>query len=136
LGGLLQAIATPELASGFPSWDFILFFWSHGASLMAIVFLVSDGRFRPRPGSIVRMMIALNAYALIVGMLDLAMGWNYGFLCRKPSEPSLFDVLGPWPWYLLSVEMIAVVTFLLLGLPWRLSGWMRTQKKAATADNS
>jgi uncharacterized membrane protein YwaF len=36
---------------------------------------------------------------------------------------------GSWPWYLLSVEMIAVVTFLLLGLPWRISGWMRNRKR-------
>ena len=113
-----------------------MFFWSHGTTLMAIVFLVSDGRFRPRRGSMAGMMIALNSYALAVGTLDWVMEWNNGFLCRKPSEPSLFDVLGPWPWYLLSVEVIAVVTFFLLGLPWRISGWMRKQKRAATADNS
>jgi hypothetical integral membrane protein (TIGR02206 family) len=136
LGGVLQAMATPDLSSGFPSFDFIMFFWSHGATLLAIVFLVSDGRFRPRGRSVVNMMIALNAYGLVIGMLDRAMGWNYGFLCRKPSRPSLFDVLGPWPWYLLSVEMIAVVTFLLLYLPWHLSARMRKQGSAATVDNS
>jgi hypothetical integral membrane protein (TIGR02206 family) len=122
LGGVLQAAITPELGSGFPSWDFIMFFWSHGTTLMAIVFLVSDERFRLRRGSVARIMIALNAYGLVVGTLDWLMGWNYGFLCKKPSQPSLFDVLGSWPWYLLSVEVIAVVTFWLLGLPWRFSG--------------
>jgi len=135
LGGVLQATVTPELASGFPSWDFMFFFWSHGGTLMAIIFLVSGRGFRPRSGSVSRMMIALNIYALVVGTLDWIMGWNYGFLCHKPTEPSLFDVLGPWPWYLLSLEVIAAVTFLLLDLPWRFSEWSRKQK-AATADNS
>ena len=122
LGGVLQATVTPDLSWGFPSWDFIFFFWGHGTALMAIVFLIAARGFRPRKGSILRMLIALNVYALFVGVLDAVAGWNYGYLCRKPSAPSLFDVLGPWPWYLLSLEGIAVVTFLLLDFPWRLRG--------------
>jgi hypothetical integral membrane protein (TIGR02206 family) len=122
LGGVLQATLTPDLTRGFPSWDFILFFWSHGATLLAIVFLISVRGFRPRKGSIVRMMIALNIYAAVVGTIDAFSGWNYGYLCRKPGMPSLMDILGPWPWYLLTIELIALVTFLILDLPWRLLG--------------
>jgi hypothetical integral membrane protein (TIGR02206 family) len=120
LGGGLQATLTPDLAQGFPSWAFILFFWGHGSTLLAIVFLISARGFRPRKGSVFRMMIALNIYGLVVGALDAIMGWNYGYLCRKPSMPSLLDFLGPWPWYLLSLELIAFLSFLLLYLPWRL----------------
>jgi len=32
------------------------------------------------------MMIALNIYGLVVGVLDWIAGWNYGYLCRKPSD--------------------------------------------------
>lgn len=65
------------------------------------------------------MMIALNCYALVVGAVNANWGWNYGYLCRKPSGPSLLDYLGPWPWYLLSLELVALAMFLLLELPWR-----------------
>jgi hypothetical integral membrane protein (TIGR02206 family) len=130
LGGVLQATVTPDLSNGFPSWDFILFFWSHGVTLMAIVFLIAERGFRPRRGSILRMMIALNAYGLVIGALDAIAGWNYGYLCRKPVEPSLFDVLGPWPWYLLAVEAIALLSFLLLDLPWRIAGFVREREAA------
>ncbi|MBP1625260.1 MAG: transporter permease [Acidobacteria bacterium] len=119
-GGVLQATLTPDLGRGFPSWDFILFFWGHGATLLGIIFLISSRGFRPRKGSIMRMMVALNLYAIVVGLLDAAMGWNYGYLCQKPATPSLLDFLGPWPWYLLSLEVIALLTFLLLNLPWLL----------------
>jgi len=122
LGGVLQATLTPDLSRGFPSWDFVFFFWSHGVTLVAIIFLVVGREFKPRRGSVVRMMIALNAYGLAVGIIDAIAGWNYGYLCHKPAEPSLLDFLGPWPWYLLSIELIAFLTFLLLGLPWRISG--------------
>jgi hypothetical integral membrane protein (TIGR02206 family) len=130
-GGVLQATLTPDLSRGFPSWDFILFFWSHGITLMAIVFLISRPGFKPRGGSIVRMMVAVNIYALVAGTIDAITGWNYGYLCRKPSEASLIDFLGPWPWYLLSLELIALVIFLILDLPWILSGRLEKRQKSA-----
>jgi len=129
---VLQATATPELSRGFPSWDFILFFWSHGVTLMAIIFLIAEPGFKPRRGSIVRLMIALNIYGLVVGAIDAVAGWNYGYLCRKPSEPSLLDVLGPWPWYLFSIEVIALLTFLILYLPWWISGKFGKRDRALT----
>jgi hypothetical integral membrane protein (TIGR02206 family) len=125
LGGVIQATVTPDLAQAFPSWDFVLFFWGHGATLLAIVFLVSGGDFKPRKNSVLRMMIALNAYAVVVGTINALAGWNYGYLCRKPAMPSLLDFLGPWPWYLISLELIAFLIFLALDLAWRLLVWLR-----------
>jgi len=125
LGGVVQATVTPDLATAFPSWGFVQFFWGHGATLLAIVFLASDPDFKPRKNSILRMMVALNIYALAVGGINAVAGWNYGYLCRKPSMPSLLDWLGPWPWYLLSLELIAFLTFLILDLFRRLLVWLR-----------
>ena len=119
LGGIPQALATPDLANGFPSVEFILFFWGHGASLATITFLIASRVFRPSRHSVLRMMMAVNFYALVMGMVDAVTGWNYGYLCRKPTAPSLLDYLGPWPWYLLSIELIALLTFLILYFPWR-----------------
>jgi len=119
LGGTVQAILTPDLSKGFPSWDFVLFFWSHGTALAAIAFLICRKGFRPRTGSVLRMLLALNLYALAVGTVDGLFHWNYGYLCRKPAMPSLLDYLGPWPWYLLSLEFLALLIFFLLDLPWR-----------------
>jgi hypothetical integral membrane protein (TIGR02206 family) len=129
LGGGLQALATPDLGLGFPSWDFFLFFWGHGATLLAIVFLIACRNFRPRRGSVARMMIALNLYALAVGAINAIGGWNYGYLCRKPYMPSLLDFLGPWPWYLLSLEIIALASFFILDIPWRLPALFRRRRR-------
>ena len=129
--GTLQATLTPDISSGFPSWEFILFFWSHGATLLAILFLIVGQRFRPRPGSVVRMLIAINLYAALVGTFDALFGCNYGYLCLKPSEPSLMDFLGPWPWYLASLEFIALASFWLLDLPWKVRRRCRDLPPAA-----
>jgi hypothetical integral membrane protein (TIGR02206 family) len=118
LGGVVQATVTPDIARGFPSWEYFLFFYNHGVTLISIAFLISDKGFRVQKRSILRMMIALNVYGLVVGAIDAVTGWNYGYLCQKPGMPSLLDFMGPWPWYLLSIEVMALMIFLLLYLPW------------------
>ncbi len=125
LGGTLQAVLTPDLREGFPSWDFIQFFWAHGCILLAIVYLIAARNFRPRTRSVARMMLALNLYLLVAGCLDWIFGWNYGYLCHPPDQPSLLDYLGPWPWYILSMEAVALCLFWLFALPWKFA-W-RTQ---------
>ncbi len=118
--GTLQATLTPDISQPFPSWEFVEFFWSHGAILLAVVFVISAQGFRPRSRSPLRMMVALNVYAALIGAVDWRFGWNYGYLCNKPVESSLLDYLGPWPWYLLSIEGIAFASFVLLDLPWKI----------------
>jgi hypothetical integral membrane protein (TIGR02206 family) len=121
LAGTLPAMMTPDIGTGFPSWEYVQFYWAHGSVLLVIAFLIAGGGFRPRAGSMWRVLIAVNVYAVVVGAIDAAFGWNYGYLCAKPSHPSLMDYLGPWPWYLLSLEAVAIVAFWLLDLPWRLA---------------
>ncbi|HYK90584.1 MAG TPA: TIGR02206 family membrane protein [Acidobacteriota bacterium] len=118
--GTLQATLTPDISLGFPSWEYIEFFWSHGTILLAIVFIISRQGFRPRKGSPQRMLLTINVYAAVVGVIDWRFHWNYGYLCRKPMGSSLLDYLGPWPWYILSVEGIAFASFFLLHLPWKI----------------
>jgi hypothetical integral membrane protein (TIGR02206 family) len=117
LGGTLQAVLTPEVFESFPSWEYIQFFWGHGAVLLSVVYIMTAKKFRPSPGCVLRMMIAVNVYAAGVGTVNALFGWNYGYLCRPPLRPSLIDYLGPWPWYILSLEGIALLIFCLLNLP-------------------
>lgn len=119
LAGAVAAMLTPDLASGWPSWAFVDFFWGHGCIVLSNVTMMAVLGLRPRPGAVPRMMGALALYAGIVGTLDAAFGWNYGYLLRKPARPTLMDHLGPWPWYLFSAGGLALVMFWLLDRPWR-----------------
>jgi hypothetical integral membrane protein (TIGR02206 family) len=120
LSGTVQALLTPDIQQAFPSWEFIQFFWSHGLTVLAIVLIVAGRGFRPSWRGIVRTMAFINVYAVVVGALDFAFDWNYGYLRYKPAQPSLLDYLGPWPWYLLSLELVALAMFWLLVVPWEL----------------
>jgi hypothetical integral membrane protein (TIGR02206 family) len=64
-------------------------------------------------------MLVLNIYAALVGLFNAWYHTNYMYLCEKPEGASLLDWLGPWPWYILSGEAVALALFSLLWLPFR-----------------
>ncbi|WP_235626610.1 YwaF family protein, partial [Mycobacteroides abscessus] len=41
-------------------------------------------------------------------------GSNYGFLNRKPSTASLFDLMGPWPWYVVVATVLVLAVWALM----------------------
>jgi hypothetical integral membrane protein (TIGR02206 family) len=108
-----QAILTPDLAHGFPSFRWISFFLVHGGVIVGAVYVTARGYLVPRVTSIVRAWLGTNVYAVVAGLLNWRFGTNFGFLARKPVNPSLLDYLGPWPYYILACEAIALILFFL-----------------------
>lgn len=120
-GGTAHSLITPDVPVGFPTLEYFSFFVSHGLLLLAALYLTLVLRLRPRPGSMWKALGAINLFAVLVGAINLVLGTNYMFLMAKPAASTLMDYLGPWPWYLLSLEGIAVVSFAL----WYLPFWLR-----------
>ncbi len=121
LAGASMALLTPNLNEPFPSFSTVEFFVTHGLTVMSVLYLVWSGQARPREWSVVRAMIGINIVALIDGPIDYFFRTDYFFLRAKPADPSLLDYLGPWPWYILSTESVALILFLLIYLPVRRS---------------
>ena len=118
VAGATQALLTPNLQE--PSlFRAVQYFVDHGLLVAGPLFLVWSGLARPRPGSLLRAMVALNGFALFVGSFDALFGTDYMFLRSKPPTASALDLLGPWPWYILACEPVALGCFLLLWLPFR-----------------
>jgi hypothetical integral membrane protein (TIGR02206 family) len=117
LAGALQALITPELFYTFPHFRFLHFFIAHFAIILSILYMVWVEGASITLRSVFKSFIVLNLFALIALFTNIATGANYMFLARKPQNPSILDFLGPYPWYILSLEVIAFVMFLLLYLP-------------------
>lgn len=115
LSASLQATLTPDLAWTFPSAFYFTFFVYHEVAIVAGLVLAFGMRLYPRPGAWWRTFAATCAFAVCAGIADaLIRGADYMFLAAKPADGSLLNVLGPWPWYLVSVAAVAMAMLLLL----------------------
>ncbi|WNC12666.1 TIGR02206 family membrane protein [Brevibacillus brevis] len=118
--GATQALLTPELFYPFPHFRFIHFFVAHAGIVLACLYMTWVRGYRPTFASVLKSMAVLNLLLLIALPVNHWTGANYLFVSRKPENPSLIDFLGPHPWYILSLEAVALVLFTLLYLPFRL----------------
>jgi hypothetical integral membrane protein (TIGR02206 family) len=128
LGGSGMALVTPELWAPALSYPTAYYFLAHGGVVATVLFLVWAGLARPGPGSMWRVFLLLNAYALAIAIFNAAFGTNYLFLSAKPKAPTLLDYLGPWPVYLAGGEGCAFLLMLLLAWPFRAAGFTRVRK--------
>lgn len=124
IAGAIQALATPDLGMyGFPHFRFFQTFISHGLIVTSAIYMTVVEGLRPTWKSMIRVAIWMNIYALIVFFINREIGSNYLMINGKPANPSLLDLLPPWPIYILYMELIGVVSMLLLYLPFIISDW-------------
>jgi hypothetical integral membrane protein (TIGR02206 family) len=112
----LQALLTPDLAQSFPSVYYFTYFSYHTGAVVAACFLVFGSRLYPRAGAFRRAFALTLAFAAVAGAGDLLTGGNYMYLRNKPAHNSLLNLMGPWPWYIVSTAALAVAMFLALQL--------------------
>ncbi len=124
LAGATQALLTPDVGIyGFPHFRYFSAFISHGLIVLSAVYMAVVEKFRPTWRSIVKVAVWANVYMVIIFFVNQAIGANYMFVAHVPDDPSLIDFLGPWPWYILALEGIGLILFLLLYAPYALRDW-------------
>ena len=117
LGGSLPAMLTPDLRVPLDVVDFLGFFVGHTLVIVAVLFAIGAYGFRPRLRSIGVTAVVTFAYMGVIALVNLALDTNYLYLCAKPVGASVYDYLGPWPWYLVGITLIGVVICFLCYLP-------------------
>lgn len=117
IAGTLQGLLTPALIYDYPDPRFVLFFIMHGGVPVTAIYVVTAMGVRPRPGAVMRIMAFSVAWYAVIAVVNYVLGTNYAFQCAKPVQASLFDKLGPWPWYNLSTIGLGLVFYTLLYLP-------------------
>ena len=121
IGGALQALLTPDAGIyGFPHFRAFQVMISHGSIVTAAIYMTAVEGYRPTWQSLKRVAIGANLYMLIIFFVNRLLGSNYLFIAHKPETASLLDLLGPWPWYILAIEGVALIVCLLLYLPFAL----------------
>jgi hypothetical integral membrane protein (TIGR02206 family) len=117
LAGTLQGLITPALTMNWPHPRYLLFFIAHSGVVITALYCVAGLRIAPRPRAKWTAFLLLVPFAAVAGTVNVITGANFGFLCRKPDIASLYDYLGPWPWYVGASSLVGLAFFFLLDLP-------------------
>jgi hypothetical integral membrane protein (TIGR02206 family) len=127
LGSSIQAILTPDLGRySFPHFEYFEFFVSHGGVVLACIFMVLLFHYSPTLQGMWVTILMVNIYSGIVFFLNKWLGANYLYIMKKPKSSSILDYLGQWPWYLLSMEIVMILSFYILYSPF----WIKRMKEA------
>ena len=125
LGGAIQALLQPNIgAYAFPHYRFYQFFVSHGSIVTATLFITFTKGYRPVFKSIWKVFLITNAYMVFIAFFNWLSDGNYLFICHKPETASIIDYLGPWPWYVLSLELVGIASFFIYYSPFAIKDFV------------
>jgi len=114
---MLQATITPDIAAGFPHFHYFRFWIGHQGLILALVYATVIYEMRPTLKSLGKAFIGLNVFLVVAAAVNIAIGSNYFWICGKPVNhlgehlPTIMDYFGPWPWYILTAEVVALIHF-------------------------
>lgn len=131
MSGTFQAIITPDLYVGFPTYGFFKYWICHVGLVILVIHYLLSFQLRPRAKGILITFAWLNIYLLAIIPINLLLDANYFYLMKKPINPSILDLFGPWPTYLLVSEVLAMAFFTVAYLP---VIWINRYDKKQTAN--
>ena len=107
---------TPEFTNGTSGFLFYEYYLSHGGIILSAIYLTWILGMRPRKGSWWRVFLWSQLLLPIIGFINGNLSANYMYLCIRPivNNPLL---IGKWPWYLLIIELMALIHFFIVYLP-------------------
>jgi len=116
----LQAVLTPDVNYLEIAWlELVMYWFLHGVVLIVPIVLTWGLRYAPTWRGYGVAYLATVLWAAIAFTVNIVLGTDYGYLNGAPEGTSLLDVLGPWPWYLLSEAVAVAVVWALITLPWQ-----------------
>jgi hypothetical integral membrane protein (TIGR02206 family) len=147
IGGAMQALIAPDIgANGFPAYKYFSFFASHGLIITCATVLAMAGNVSITLRSFVRVFVVTNVLLIPMYGLDQLLALippydpgNYFVLGYPPPTGSIVDLFsdlfGPSPRYVLGLELMGLVVFGILYLPWPIARLIRRgrQRRGLTA---
>ncbi len=117
--GAIFAIVTPDIREGFRDLVTLSFFITHFFIVLSVIYTMMFFKFRPSKMGLILSFMTLNILALGVFYLNKRLGTNYLYINALPANLTFLDILGPWPYYIISVEAIYLLISFILYYPFR-----------------
>lgn len=119
IAGTLQGIITPDIATGFPTFDYFRYWVVHLGLLIIIAYATVVFGLNPKIKSIFKSFFALQLYVVMMMVINYFLKANYFYLNHKPKSASILDYFGEWPLYIIVVQLIVIPYFFIIYLPFR-----------------
>ena len=142
LGGALMALLTPEMGGyAFPSYYYFNFFIKHSMIIFGVLVATFFYDIRPKIKYLGWVMLVSTAILAVVYGIDRLMVFsppfepgNYMFLSFPPTGGWLIDLLveifAPSPYYIIGLEVVGVLVYIILWLPFLITSKIFKSKKA------
>ena len=111
LSGMFQAIITPDIVQDFPHFHYFRFFIGHHLMIVALMYIIIVYKMKPTIEGLKNSFFGLNLFLVIAFLANILLDANYFWIMEKPPTGSLLDYMGPWPWYILTAEFLALAHF-------------------------
>ena len=115
LTGGFYSLLTPEFDLGSQGFFFYAYFISHGGLILASLYMIIYDGFVPEKGSWLKSFVVIQFAAAGVAVFNWITRSNYMYLSSPPIAKNSL-IMGGWPWYILTFEILALGHFLFLYL--------------------
>ena len=123
----LQSLLTPGFTYIYNLSDYIMFFFQHALIIILALWNVFVDGMITSKYAILRTMVFLNLMIFPVGIINWLTDSNYMYISQKPHVDSPF-IIGEWPWYILSLEVVAILMMLIAAIPMAMANKARSLK--------
>ena len=110
--GAIHAFITPELTHGYGAYQVLAYCVSHGGVILVAFYGTWVMGFQPRKYSWFKVFLFTQLCLPVIGFINYLCGSNYMYLAQKPGANNPF-IIGEWPWYIVSLELVVLVHFYL-----------------------
>lgn len=101
----------------FPHHINVRYFFIHIGLVQSILYAALVYKFRPSWRSLGKAFLWSNYYFACVVGINYLLNTNFMYLRQKPLTPSLLDLFGEWPWYIVGGEFLCLLMFTIVMLP-------------------
>lgn len=131
LSATLLATVTPHIEANFPHFYFWRYMVAHPGIVITTVYAAAALGYAPTKKGLWNAFVALNVLLVFTAFINYWLNANYFWICAKPPAQTLLSHLGPWPWYLIWAEGIALFNFF---AAWWLYQWFSSKNQTKVAD--
>lgn len=120
MAGTIQSLFTPTLIHSYPNYEWWRYWIVHSGLVTLALYGPYVFGMKAKWSDVLKSLLTLMILAFIIFCVNHLLGTNYMYMQGKPPGKTMYDLLGPYPWYIISLHFVALGLFSLLTIPFYL----------------